>query len=165
MVGKVVSWEKAASFCRHQQQVGKRVVFTNGVFDLLHRGHVEYLAEAKALGDFLLIGVNDDSSARTLGKGLERPINNADDRMTVLAALECVDLVIPFEQETPLDLIAFLRPDVLVKGSDYTEEEVVGASEVRSTGGEVVLISLREGYSTTEILERIRSAYTGTGSG
>ncbi|MCK4349789.1 MAG: adenylyltransferase/cytidyltransferase family protein, partial [Candidatus Krumholzibacteria bacterium] len=95
LVGKVVSWEEAASFCRHQQRVGKRVVFTNGVFDLLHRGHVEYLAEAKALGDFLLIGVNDDASARTLGKGLERPINNADDRMTVLAALECVDLVIP----------------------------------------------------------------------
>ena len=164
-MGRVVSWEEANSFCRDIRKEGRRVVFTNGVFDLLHRGHVEYLAEAKSLGDLLVVGVNDDESARALGKGWGRPINTVEDRMKVLSALECVDLVVPFTQETPLELITLIRPDVLVKGSDYTEEEVVGAEEARSAGGEVVLIPLRQGYSTTEVMQRIRGAFGDSGEG
>jgi len=159
-VGRIVEREEAASLCRSWQEEGERIVFTNGVFDLLHRGHVEYLIEAKALGDYLLVGVNDDASARLLGKGPRRPLNAASDRMAVLAALEPVDLVVGFSEETPLELITIVEPDVLVKGSDYTEEEVVGAHEVRAAGGEVVLIPLKEGYSTTDLLERICGTYS-----
>lgn len=135
---------------------GQRVVFTNGVFDLLHRGHVEYLAEARSLGERLIVGVNTDASARRLGKGGDRPINRLEDRLVVLAGLESVDLVVPFDQDTPLELIRLLEPDVLVKGGDYSEERVVGAPEVRARGGEVVIVPLREGHSTTGLLERIR---------
>ena len=159
-MGRIVSREEAASLCRSWREKGRRVVFTNGVFDLLHRGHVEYLTGAKALGDYLLVGVNDDASTRLLGKGRGRPLNTASDRMAVLAALEPVDLVVPFSENTPLELITIIEPDVLVKGSDYTEEEVVGASEVRAAGGEVVLIPLMEGYSTTDLLERICGTYS-----
>lgn len=159
-MGRVVSREEAASLCRSWREKGRRVVFTNGVFDLLHRGHVEYLTGAKALGDYLLVGVNDDASTRLLDKGRGRPLNTASDRMAVLAALEAVDLVVPFSENTPLELITIVEPDVLVKGSDYTEEEVVGASEVRAAGGEVVLIPLMEGYSTTDLLERICGTYS-----
>jgi rfaE bifunctional protein nucleotidyltransferase chain/domain len=135
---------------------GHRVVFTNGVFDLLHRGHVEYLTEARSLGDRLIVGVNTDASARRLGKGEDRPINPLEDRLVVLAGLESVDLLVPFEPDTPLDLIRQLVPDILVKGGDYTEETVVGAPEVRARGGEVVIVPLRSGHSTTGLVERIR---------
>lgn len=153
--GKVVAGEEAAGICSDWQDKGLRVVFTNGVFDLLHRGHVEYLTEARALGDRLIVGVNTDSSAGRLGKGHGRPVNTLEDRMAILAALEVIDLLIPFDEDTPLELITLLEPDVLVKGGDYTEEEIVGAPEVRATGGEVIVIPLREGYSTTGLLERI----------
>lgn len=137
---------------------GARVVFTNGVFDLLHRGHVRYLADARNFGDRLIIGLNSDASARALGKGPGRPINDQQARGEILAALEAVDMVVTFEDETPLALISALEPDVLVKGGDYRIDEIVGATEVQAKGGEVKVIPFLEGYSTTDIEKRIRSS-------
>ena len=133
-----------------------RVVFTNGVFDLLHRGHVEYLYAARALGDALVVGVNTDASARRLGKGADRPINGEEDRAFVLAGLACVDAVTLFDEDTPRELISVLLPDVLVKGGDYTVETIVGADVVIAAGGRVEVIPLVPGRSTTSILERAR---------
>ena len=155
---KVVDRDTAAAFCRRWQTQGDRIVFTNGVFDLLHRGHVEYLAEARTLRDHLVVGINDDASARRLGKGGDRPINPLEDRVGVLAGLAAVDLLVPFSEDTPLNLILLLEPDVLVKGGDYTEAEVVGADRVRERGGEVVLVPVRTGLSTTGLITRIRTA-------
>lgn len=135
---------------------GTTLVFTNGVFDILHRGHVEYLAAARALGDQLIVAINTDASARSLAKGADRPINNEADRATVLAALQCVDYVTSFDQDTPLSIIASILPDVLVKGGDYTLDTIVGRSEVEAAGGRVVVIPLVPGRSTTETLKRIR---------
>ena len=132
------------------------LVFTNGVFDLLHRGHVTYLAQARALGASLLVAVNSDSSVRRLGKGDDRPINRCEDRMAVLAALECVDLVTWFDDDTPLALILAARPEVLVKGGDWALEAIVGAAEVRGWGGTVHSIPFRFERSTTQMLRRIR---------
>ncbi len=132
-----------------------RVVFTNGVYDLLHRGHVEYLEEARALGDRLVVGMNTDASVRRL-KGPSRPIMAQDDRATVLRALACVDLVVLFDDDTPLRLIEAVQPDVLVKGADYAVAEIVGREVVEAKGGLVTTIALREGLSTSEIVRRIR---------
>lgn len=132
-----------------------RVVFTNGCFDLLHRGHVEYLFAARRLGDALVVGLNSDDSVRRL-KGAERPLVPQADRALVLAGLACVDAVTIFEEDTPRDLIAALLPDVLVKGGDYSVEQVVGGEEVRAHGGEVVILSFLEGRSTTSIVQKIR---------
>jgi rfaE bifunctional protein nucleotidyltransferase chain/domain len=132
-----------------------RVVFTNGCFDVLHRGHVEYLAAARALGDFLVIGLNTDASVRRL-KGSGRPVNSEDDRAYVLAGLESVDAVTLFREDTPLDLIRALLPEVLVKGGDYSVDTIVGASDVIAAGGEVVVAQLVPGRSTTSILRRVR---------
>ena len=136
---------------------GLRIVFTNGVFDLLHRGHVEYLADARALGDRLVVGVNSDASARRLGKGPLRPLVPAPDRMAVLSALRVVDLVVAFEDDTPERLIHAVRPDVLVKGGDWAVESIVGRAFVESHGGTVVSVPLRAGFSTSALVERIRS--------
>lgn len=132
------------------------MVFTNGVFDLLHPGHVEYLEAARALGDFLIVGVNTDDSARRLGKGPARPVQSAEARARVVAALEAVDKVVLFDQDTPLELIRTVHPDVLVKGGDYTRGTIVGADYVESYGGLVVTIPLVAGQSTTAIVERLR---------
>jgi rfaE bifunctional protein nucleotidyltransferase chain/domain len=132
-----------------------RVVFTNGVFDLLHRGHVEYLTEARSLGDTLVVGINSDASTRRL-KGPGRPVNSEIDRAIVLAALECVDAVALFDEDTPQGLIAALVPDVLVKGGDYRVDDVVGRAEVEAAGGRVVVLPFLEGRSTTSMLERLR---------
>lgn len=132
------------------------LVFTNGVFDLLHRGHVTYLEQAKALGASLVVAVNSDASVRRLGKGSERPLNPLDDRMAVLAALACVDLVVPFDADTPLDLIVGSEPDVLVKGGDYSVATTAGAAEVMQRGGRFVAIPFRHQRSTTALVERIR---------
>jgi rfaE bifunctional protein nucleotidyltransferase chain/domain len=132
------------------------LVFTNGVFDILHRGHVTYLAQARALGASLLVAVNSDESARQLGKGEDRPVNALADRLAVLAALESVTLVTSFERETPLELILAAKPDVLAKGGDWTPENIVGATEVKSWGGKVHSIALVAGRSTTSVIERIR---------
>ena len=134
---------------------GARVVFTNGVFDLLHRGHVEYLEDARALGDRLVIGLNTDASVRRL-KGPSRPIVGEADRAAVVRALACVDLVVLFDDDTPLRLIEAVRPDVLAKGGDYSLDTIVGREFVESRGGRVTTIALREGLSSSEIMRRIR---------
>jgi len=135
---------------------GERIVFTNGVFDLLHRGHVEYLVEARALGDRLVVGINSDASTRRL-KGPSRPLVAAEDRAVVLAALRCVDLVIAFEEDTPERLIEAVAPDVLVKGGDWPVEKIVGRAFVEARGGRVLSLPIREGHSTTGLAERIAS--------
>ena len=138
---------------------GEKVVFTNGVFDLLHRGHLEYLSAAKALGDVLFVGLNSDVSARRI-KGDNRPFVREDDRAYCLASLLFVDYVVLFDADTPLELIKALKPDVLVKGGDWKAEEIVGFKEVRSYGGEVLSLPYREGYSTTRLLEIIAASLT-----
>lgn len=135
---------------------GKRIVFTNGVFDILHAGHVTYLEAARALGDVLVVGLNTDASVRRL-KGPERPINVEDDRAWVLSALRAVDYVVLFDDDTPLEVIRALMPDVLVKGGDYTRETIVGADDVEAHGGTVCTIPLVEGRSTTAIINRART--------
>jgi len=132
------------------------LVFTNGVFDILHRGHVTYLAEARALGATLLVAVNGDASARRLGKGGDRPLNPLADRVAVVAALESVHLVTWFDEDTPLGLIRICRPEVLAKGGDWKPEAMVGATEVRSWGGSVHSIPFRHQLSTTALLNKIR---------
>jgi rfaE bifunctional protein nucleotidyltransferase chain/domain len=133
-------------------------VFTNGVFDILHRGHVTYLAEARALGASMIVALNSDASVKRLGKGEDRPLNALEDRAMVVAALECVDLVTWFEADTPLELILACRPDVLVKGGDWPVDRIVGAKEVQSWGGSVHSIAFRHQRSTTSLLARIRGA-------
>jgi D-beta-D-heptose 7-phosphate kinase/D-beta-D-heptose 1-phosphate adenosyltransferase len=136
-----------------------RVVFTNGVFDLLHPGHVDILLGARRCGDALIVGVNSDGSVRRL-KGPERPVRSEAERAYVLAAFETVDCVVLFEEDTPIELVKALRPDVLVKGGDYTEATIVGAPEVRSWGGDVRVIPLTPGQSTTNILRTLRGHTT-----
>lgn len=133
------------------------LVFTNGCFDVLHRGHVTYLAQARALGASLVVGVNSDTSVKRLGKGDDRPVNSLENRMAVLAALESVSLVVPFDEDTPLALILACRPDVLVKGGDWKPHTIVGASEVQSWGGTVHSIPFLHECSTTALLNKIRS--------
>ena len=133
------------------------VVFTNGCFDVLHRGHVTYLAQARALGASLIVGVNSDASVKRQGKGDDRPINNEADRMAVLAALESVSLVVQFDEDTPLDLILTCKPDKLVKGGDWKPENIVGATEVQGWGGSVHSIPFLHERSTTALLKKIRS--------
>ena len=132
------------------------LVFTNGCFDVLHRGHVTYLAQARALGASLVLGVNSDASVKRLGKGDDRPVNIQDDRMAVLAALEAIDLVVLFDEDTPLDLILTCKPDVLVKGGDWTPDAIVGANEVIAWGGKVHSIPFLHERSTTALLKKIR---------
>jgi len=133
---------------------GLRIVFTNGCFDLLHPGHIDYLRQARELGDRLIVGLNDDASVRGL-KGQIRPINPLGDRATMLRALRSVDMVVPFSEATPINLITTLLPDVLVKGGDYREEDIVGANEVRANGGDVVVVPFLEGYSSSTLIQRI----------
>ena len=132
-------------------------VFTNGCFDVLHRGHVTYLAQARALGASLIVGVNSDASVKRQGKGNDRPINSEQDRMIVLAALESVSMVVLFDEDTPLNLITACRPDILVKGGDWQLANIVGAREVQSWGGEVHSIPFLHQRSTTSLLNKIRS--------
>ena len=139
----------------HWRRRHGRIVFTNGVFDLLHPGHVDILVAARALGDALVVGVNTDASVKRL-KGPTRPVRNEHERAHVLAALETVDAVVLFDEDTPLELIRALMPDVLVKGGDYTRETVVGAKEVIGNGGDVVIVPLTPGHSTTGTVERMR---------
>ena len=138
------------------KKLPRPLVFTNGVFDILHRGHVTYLAQARALGAGLLLALNSDASARTLGKGRDRPVNALKDRVAVAAALESVTLVTWFEDETPLALILAAKPEVLVKGGDWKPEAIVGGAEVKSWGGAVHSIPLVAGRSTTSVISRIR---------
>jgi rfaE bifunctional protein nucleotidyltransferase chain/domain len=147
--------DRAALMARFGRPRDGRLVFTNGCFDILHRGHVEYLVAARDLGDALVVGVNTDASVRRL-KGEARPVVPLSDRMFVLAGLGCVDAVVSFAEETPRALIAELLPDVLVKGGDYRPDDVAGADEVRGVGGEVVIVPFLKGRSTTRILKRMQ---------
>lgn len=138
-----------------EARVGKRVVFTNGVFDILHAGHVTYLAQAATLGDLLVVGVNADESVRRLNKGPNRPIHTLEDRLTVLEALRCVAFAIPFEEDTPEALISQLKPDVHVKGGDYRVEDLPEAKIVLGYGGEVKILPLLEGRSSTRAIRSL----------
>ena len=146
-----------AEFAARAARLPRPLVFTNGCFDILHRGHVTYLAQARALGAALVVGVNSDASVKSLGKGDDRPVNPQHDRMAVLAALEAVSLVVPFDESTPLELILACRPDVLVKGGDWTPDKIVGAKEVLGWGGAVHSIPFLHERSTTALLKKIRS--------
>lgn len=134
---------------------GYSIVFTNGCFDILHRGHVAYLQSAKSMGDILIVGMNTDASVKRL-KGEERPINTLEDRAYVLSALKSVDYVVPFDEDTPITLIQSIKPDVLVKGGDYTMDTIIGAKEVHAYGGKVEIIPFVEGKSTSSIIDAIR---------
>lgn len=149
--------ERVAARAAFHRQQGRRIVFTNGCFDILHRGHITYLNRAKALGDLLVVGINSDESVRRL-KGDGRPINTLEDRVQVLAALSCIDYLVPFDGDTPADLIAAIRPDVFVKGGDYTLERLPEAALVERLGGTVQLLPFVEDRSTTGIIQRIRQA-------
>ena len=140
------------------ERIGKLprpLVFTNGCFDILHRGHIDYLEQAAHFGASLIVAVNTDASVRRLEKGTDRPINTLEDRMAILAALACVSLVVPFDGDTPLDLIKLIRPDHLVKGGDWAPENIVGGAEVKAYGGQVHSIPFRFDRSTTQLIERI----------
>jgi rfaE bifunctional protein nucleotidyltransferase chain/domain len=162
---RVLSRAEAAGYAAELRANGRTVVFTNGVFDLLHPGHVRYLAQARALGDALIVGVNDDESVRR-NKGPARPITPQDERAELLAALACVDAVVVFEEETPAAIIRAVQPDVLVKGADWAADQIVGRDTVEARGGRVVRIAVEQGFSTTAIVDRIRNCGTGeSGSG
>ena len=152
---KVRSLDDAVSWRREQPGI---VVFTNGVFDLVHPGHVELLERARREGDALMVGVNSDASARRLEKGRGRPVNAEAARARVLAGFAAVDCVVLFDEDTPLDLIQRLEPDVLVKGADYSRDAIVGADVVEATGGRVVRVPLVSGFSTSSIVERLRAS-------
>ena len=142
---------------RHWKELGEKIVFTNGCFDILHAGHIHLLREAKNLGDRLLIGLNSDQSVQNL-KGPDRPFNTEDARASVLESLSIVDGVTIFQEDTPHELVKEIIPHVLVKGGDYSIENVVGADTVRASGGEVVLIPILKGYSTSDLIARIRKS-------
>ncbi|MDP6033974.1 MAG: D-glycero-beta-D-manno-heptose 1-phosphate adenylyltransferase [Candidatus Marinimicrobia bacterium] len=148
------NWNEAKVQVDAWKFAGLKVVFTNGCFDILHRGHVEYLADAKLLGNKLVLALNSDRSVREL-KGAHRPIQTQDDRTAILDALESIDLVVVFDDDTPAKIIQMLLPDVLVKGSDYSTETIVGADTVMENGGDVKVVPFRPGHSTSEILEKI----------
>ena len=142
----------------HWKKAGYTVVFTNECFDLLHPGHIDYLQKARHLGDVLIVGLNDDDSIRRL-KGEQRPVNILADRQQMLLALKSVDAVISFSEDTPLNLIRALQPDILVKGGDYQVDNIVGADDVRKNGGKVITIPFLEGYSSSQLIHRIRQLH------
>jgi len=148
---------EALALVERRRAEGKAVVFTNGVFDLLHPGHVRYLCEARRLGDALIVGVNSDRSVRA-NKGPDRPLTPQAERAEILTALECVDAVVIFDEDTPHDLILALQPDILVKGADWGENAIVGREIVEARGGRVVRVPVERGYSTSGIVEKIRSS-------
>ena len=149
------SADEAAEFAAEIRRRGGKVVFTNGVFDLLHPGHVRYLRDARALGDALIVGVNSDRSVRS-NKGLNRPINPQHERAEVLLALACVDAAVIFDEDTPHAIVSRIQPDILVKGADWGEHDIVGRDVVEARGGRVVRIELSPGHSTTELIQRAR---------
>lgn len=153
----VLTREEASQFTEQCRAEGRTVVFTNGVFDLLHPGHVRYLQQARALGDVLVIGINTDRSVRA-NKGPDRPITPEHERAELLAALACVDGVTIFDEETPFDIISELQPDVLVKGADWARDAIVGRDIVEARGGRVVRVAVEQGHSTTSIVQKIKGS-------
>ena len=152
---KIQGLEKAKSLVKLWHEDGQKVVFTNGCFDILHYGHVDYLEKAKALGNKLIVGLNTDASVSRF-KGPDRPIQDQESRAQILASLQVIDLVVFFNEETPLQLISSLLPDILVKGSDYLAENIVGAEVVKKNGGEVKTIDFVSGYSTSRLIKKIK---------
>lgn len=153
---KVASLEDAVRLVNGWRVTSNKIVFTNGCFDIFHPGHAEYLAMASDMGSKLVVGMNSDDSIRRLGKGVERPINNEATRSIVLASLQVVDLIVVFDEDTPINLIEAIKPDFLVKGGDWAKEDIVGSSLVESYGGQVEVIPFVEGFSTTSVIEKIR---------
>jgi D-beta-D-heptose 7-phosphate kinase/D-beta-D-heptose 1-phosphate adenosyltransferase len=156
-VRKVLSLAEAVALVEHLRHAGKDVVFTNGVFDLLHPGHARYLQKARLQGDALIVGVNSDRSVRAI-KGPDRPINPEQERAEVLAALSCIDAVVVFDEDDPQQIIDRLQPDVLVKGADWGANAIVGRETVEARGGRVVRVPLADGYSSSAIIEKIKGS-------
>lgn len=154
---RVLSRADAEAFVRSERSRGRRIVFTNGVFDLLHPGHVRYLQHARSLGDMLIVGVNADASVRR-NKGPARPITPQHERAEILSALECVDAVVIFDEDTPAEIIRLVQPDILVKGADWPADQIVGRDTVEARGGRVVLVPVEQGHSTSAIVHRIRNS-------
>ena len=153
--GRVLSQAETGEFVRQQRADGRTVVFTNGVFDILHPGHVRYLQDARALGDLLIVGLNADASVRR-NKGPDRPINSEAERAEILAALACVDAVVLFEEDTPDAIVQLVQPDILVKGADWPADQIVGRDTVEARGGRVVLMPVEPGHSTSAIIDQVR---------
>ena len=153
---KLLSKKEALNRIEQNRKEGRKIVFTNGCFDILHPGHVDYLSQARDLGDFLVLGLNTDSSVKKLDKAPDRPINNEHARALVLAGLACVDAIVLFDDETPYEIIKYLQPDILVKGDDYQIENIVGYDVVKARGGQVITIPMLKGYSTTLLIKKIR---------
>jgi D-glycero-beta-D-manno-heptose 1-phosphate adenylyltransferase len=151
-----VTRSEVVAFAERARAERKNIVFTNGVFDILHPGHIRYLRDARALGDVLIVGVNSDRSVQALAKAPDRPINPERERAELLVALASVDAVVIFDEDTPHEIVAAIQPDILVKGADWGENAIVGRDVVEARGGKVVRIALVEGYSTTRIIERVR---------
>ncbi|RCH56426.1 D-glycero-beta-D-manno-heptose 1-phosphate adenylyltransferase [Mucilaginibacter hurinus] len=158
LLSKICTADEAKTLVSSWKKQGKKVVFTNGVFDLLHIGHITYMAKAAGEGDKLIIGLNSDSSVKRI-KGETRPVNDQSSRAAILAALFFVDAIVIFEDDTPLDIISNLLPDVLIKGADYAIENIVGGKEVIANGGQVKTITFVEGYSSTSIIEKIKNQH------
>lgn len=156
ITSKLCTSETIIPHCHRARFQNRRIVFTNGCFDVLHEGHIRYLAEARSLGDILIVGMNSDASVTRL-KGAERPINREDSRALLLGSLLAVDYVVPFEEDTPESLIRLVRPDVLVKGGDWSVDQIVGSDFVLGYGGEVRSLPFYDGFSTTGLVEKIRS--------
>lgn len=154
-MSRILSLDDAVTLVERLRRHGRVVVFTNGVFDILHPGHVRYLAEARRQGDALIVGLNSDDSVRRLAKGPGRPVNPEGERAEVLAALASVDAVVIFDEDTPLQIVTALQPDVLVKGADWAADAIVGRDVVEARGGKVVRVPMAEGYSTSQILARV----------
>jgi rfaE bifunctional protein nucleotidyltransferase chain/domain len=159
LLSKISDLPKLKGLISTWKSEGKKVVFTNGVFDLLHIGHITYMAKAAELGNKLVIGLNSDSSVKRI-KGEDRPVNDQNSRAALLAALFFVDAIVVFEEDTPINVITTLMPDILVKGADYSIENIVGAKEVVANGGQVKTINFVEGYSSTSIIQKIRNQIT-----
>ncbi len=153
---EILTVEELLSLRKKAKEDGLKVIMTNGCFDILHSGHVTYLKEARELGDILIVAVNTDASVSRL-KGPTRPINNTEERMTILAALHSVDWVVPFDEDTPRELIAKVLPDILVKGGDYKPEDIAGYHEVKANGGDVKILCFKNGCSTTNVIKKIKS--------
>jgi len=152
---RVLTWDQTRSFVGRSRAERRRVVFTNGVFDLLHPGHIRYLQLARNLGDLLIVGLNADASVRR-NKGPGRPLTPQDERAEILAALECVDAVVVFGEDTPDEIVRLVQPDVLVKGADWPADQIVGRDTVEARGGRVVLVPVEQGHSTSAIVDRIK---------
>jgi rfaE bifunctional protein nucleotidyltransferase chain/domain len=151
---KIINYDHFSQILAYWRFHNYKIVFTNGCFDILHKGHIEYLAKAAAYGDILIVGINSDQSVRNI-KGPSRPVQDESTRLLVLASLQFVDKVVIFEEDTPYELIKIVQPDVLVKGADYLPEQIVGYDIVKAKGGEIITIQLTEGYSTTGIIDKL----------